>query len=80
MQCAGMIMIEPSYVEIYKDLGGNGALIHCLNRWIEKIGTPNTDVPTIKSMTPKLTNCKNCGAPLHSNRCEFCGTEYDWRV
>ena len=73
-------MIEPSYVEIYKDLGGDGALIHCLNRWIEKIGTPNMDVPTIKSMTPKLTNCKNCGAILHSNRCEFCGTEYGWEV
>ena len=22
------------------------------------------------------TNCKNCGAPLHGNRCEYCGTEY----
>lgn len=22
------------------------------------------------------TNCKNCGAPLHGSRCEFCGTEY----
>ena len=22
------------------------------------------------------TNCKNCGAVLHSNICEFCGTEY----
>lgn len=23
-----------------------------------------------------LTNCKNCGAVLHSNKCEYCGTEY----
>lgn len=23
-----------------------------------------------------LTNCKNCGAPLHSCTCEYCGTEY----
>ena len=22
------------------------------------------------------TNCSNCGAPLHSGRCEYCGTEY----
>lgn len=22
------------------------------------------------------TNCKNCGAPLHGRRCEYCGTEY----
>ena len=23
------------------------------------------------------TNCKNCGAPLHGNRCKFCDTEYN---
>lgn len=23
-----------------------------------------------------MTNCKNCGAPLHSGKCEYCGTEY----
>lgn len=23
-----------------------------------------------------MTNCKNCGAPLHVNKCEYCGTEY----
>lgn len=22
------------------------------------------------------SNCKNCGAPLHRNMCEYCGTEY----
>ena len=22
------------------------------------------------------TNCINCGAPLHSCKCEYCGTEY----
>ena len=21
-------------------------------------------------------NCKNCGAPLNSHKCEYCGTEY----
>ena len=25
---------------------------------------------------PRVTNCKNCGAPLHGNHCEYCGTEY----
>lgn len=25
-------------------------------------------------MRPK--NCKNCGAPLHGDVCEYCGTEY----
>lgn len=24
-----------------------------------------------------MTNCKNCGAPLHGGKCEYCGTEYD---
>lgn len=22
------------------------------------------------------TNCRNCGAPIKGNRCEYCGTEY----
>lgn len=25
---------------------------------------------------PLPTNCKNCGAPLHSHECEYCGSEY----
>lgn len=65
---------EVDYVKIYKDLGGNGFLIHYLNRCIEERDMP--DAPTTKNMVPKLTNCKNCGAPLHGNRCEFCDTEY----
>lgn len=24
----------------------------------------------------EMTNCVNCGAPLHGNICEYCGTEY----
>ena len=31
-----------------------------------------------KPKTPKITNCKNCGAVLHGNKCEFCDTKYDW--
>nr|DAG69228.1 MAG TPA: alpha-aminoadipate carrier protein [Caudoviricetes sp.] len=23
-----------------------------------------------------LTNCVNCGAPLHGSTCEYCGTRY----
>lgn len=30
--------------------------------------------PTIQCSLP--TNCKNCGAPLHSHECEYCGSEY----
>jgi len=28
----------------------------------------------------KLINCKNCGAPLHNNKCEYCGSEYEYVV
>lgn len=31
---------------------------------------------TIKVKNHNFTNCKNCGAPLHGNICEYCGTEY----
>jgi hypothetical protein len=24
-----------------------------------------------------ITNCVNCGAPLHGKKCEYCGTEYN---
>lgn len=23
-----------------------------------------------------MTNCKNCGAPLQKNKCDYCGTNY----
>lgn len=23
-----------------------------------------------------MTNCINCGAPIHNNKCDYCGTEY----
>ena len=25
---------------------------------------------------PRVSTCKNCGAPVHNNICEYCGTEY----
>ena len=24
----------------------------------------------------RVFTCKNCGAPVHNNYCEYCGTEY----
>ena len=24
-----------------------------------------------------MTNCPNCGAPIHGGICEYCGTEFD---
>lgn len=66
----------------YKKLGNNDNIVNYLNRCIDEEKPPNKDsnvvTPPIKHKSPKLTNCKNCGAPLHSNKCEFCDTEYDW--
>lgn len=28
-------------------------------------------------MARNITNCVNCGAVLHGNKCEYCGTEYN---
>lgn len=33
------------------------------------------DDQTIEKTT-RLTNCKNCGAPMAGTKCEYCGTEY----
>lgn len=30
----------------------------------------------IEKIYDKLTNCKNCGAPLRAHVCEYCGTHY----
>jgi hypothetical protein len=27
-----------------------------------------------------MNNCKNCGAPIHNGKCEYCGTEYSERL
>ena len=27
-------------------------------------------------LRPRVSTCKNCGAPVHNNICEYCGTEY----
>jgi len=35
--------------------------------------------PTIEYLKPELATCKCCGAPLHGNRCEYCGSTYIWR-
>ena len=57
-----------------KELGGNG--------FIANFGSNIPTQPSVPKMPktkhPKLTNCKNCGAVLHGNKCEFCDTEYDW--
>lgn len=41
--------------------------------WQPSNPLPNKTTPREK---PVLTNCKNCGAPLHGSVCEYCGTVY----
>jgi len=65
-------MYKYVYGHAYRDASGH---LHC-----DKIYTYNLEYkeeclgPTIRSTLP--TNCKNCGAPLHSHECEYCGSEY----
>lgn len=47
----------------YSSLGCNGYLLNTLDHI-----KPSRKIPT---------NCKNCGAPLHGSKCDFCDTEYD---
>ena len=56
----------------------NGDYYVCNDKWID-IGATATqpDYPTtatVEKMKPRL--CTQCGAPLHSNKCRFCDTEY----
>ena len=37
---------------------------------------PSTPTSGSNLVHPHPTNCKNCGAVLHGNICEYCGTEY----
>ena len=31
----------------------------------------------IELSTNKSTNCPNCGAPITSSKCEYCGTDFE---
>jgi CRISPR/Cas system-associated exonuclease Cas4 (RecB family) len=37
-----------------------------------------TKIKSNEEAAHRPTNCKNCGAPLHGNKCEFCDTEYHY--
>ena len=48
------------------------------NSWIE-ISTDITtsySKPKVEYRELKPKTCSHCGAPLHSNKCEYCGVEY----
>ena len=47
------------------------------NNWLD-VGevTDTTEIPDKPTTELQPIICKCCGAPLHSNICEYCGIEY----
>lgn len=60
--------------------GNCGDVVMCNDKTYVYIGSTWDMVGTLDTIRepelPHPTNCKNCGAVLHSSKCEFCGTEY----
>lgn len=61
-------MYKYVYGDAYRDESG---YLRC-----DKIYTYKLDSEIIVHKNPLPTNCKNCGAPLHSYECEYCGSKY----
>lgn len=65
-------MYKYVYEDGYRDLSGH---LHCDRIYTYDLEYREEGVePTTRKQLP--TNCKNCGAPLHSHECEYCGSEY----
>lgn len=64
----GRKLYKKTYSDSYKDPAG------CLHRNLIEIYEEDYEKDILKGYVP--TNCKNCGAPLHSHECEYCGSEY----
>lgn len=47
-----------------------------INEIRKELGLKPIELVTPETVNRKLTNCKNCGAPLTGNKCEYCGTIY----
>lgn len=44
---------------------------------ISWVNSPSRTEPLSNNKGLKsIFNCKNCGAPLHGIKCDYCGTEY----
>lgn len=65
-------MYKHVYEDAYRDGSGH---LHCDRIYTYEIEYREEDIEsTMQCSLP--TNCKNCGAPLHSHECEYCGSEY----
>lgn len=65
-----LIYNEPKYLET-TTLDDNTYRTYCTRYETDLM---NNQIVVHKSPLP--VNCKNCGAPLHSHECEYCGSEY----
>ena len=43
---------------------------------IRQLMETTATLQSLASTSPEPRNCQNCGAPLHGDKCEYCGTEY----
>lgn len=55
----------------------NGEIYTWMNSWIS-LGEPSdeSEISSPKMTYNYPTHCTSCGAPMHSNICEYCGVEY----
>lgn len=61
--CVGELVYIQDTQELY---------VYGANGWAQI--TCGTEEKMNESFRPRV--CERCGAPMHSNKCEYCGTEY----
>jgi hypothetical protein len=59
------------YTDAYRDINGR---LYFNEVCVDEPDLLNNEVIVHKNPIP--TNCKNCGAILHSHECEYCGSKY----
>ena len=57
-------------------VGAMGYVPHVFDTFVTSGTFTGSDDYYINPPKPRVTTCKNCGAPVHNNVCEYCGTEY----
>ena len=58
---------EYEHIRMQRELEYQSLLMQCQDTRDRYLSVHEEHLPT---------NCKNCGAPLESHRCEYCGTKY----